>query len=386
MRVAIVGDYPLDSTQIRGGVQAAFTYLVKGLSRIENLQAHILTFRRRDWTGPDQVEQNGAILHLLPLFPRFERARNYRTYQATLNGKLAQIQPSVVHAQGTTAHAYVALRSGYPTVVTAHGIGREDSKYYGSFSWRVRSYFDSLLIERYVMRHTRHLIAISRYVTDYFASQLRPDVQVHYVPNAIDDSFFNLVNTSDGGTILFVGRVTPLKRVLDLIQAFAKIARQVPSAQLRIAGECSSERSYVESVRGFIKKANLGDRAHLLGSLPEEAILDEFARCDVLALPSAQENLPMVIAQAMATGKPVVATPVGGVTEMVHDGETGFLVDVGDVDGLADALLRLLRDPSLRARMGQSGRKFALENYHADTVAKRTYEVYQSVVATVMSL
>ncbi len=90
----------------------------------------------------------------------------------------------------------------------------------------------------------------------------------------------------------------------------------------------------------------------------------------------------MVIAQAMAASKPVVATPVGGVAEMVSDGETGFLVDVGDVNALANALLRLLRDPSLRARIGQSGHEFAVENYRADTVARRTYDVYQKVATT----
>ena len=80
----------------------------------------------------------------------------------------------------------------------------------------------------------------------------------------------------------------PRKRVLDLVQAFAKVAQQVPAAQVRIAGECSSEMPYVESVRGFIQKANLEERVHLLGLLLEDAILDEFARCDLLALPSIQ--------------------------------------------------------------------------------------------------
>ena len=381
MRVAIVGDYPWDDAQIRGGVQAAFAYLVKGLSRIDDLEVHILTLRRRGWTGPDPVGQGGVILHLLPPFPRFERVRNYRTYQSILNEKLAQIQPDVVHAQDANAHAYVTLRSGYPAVITVHGIRREDSKYYNSFGRRVRNAFDSFLIERYVMCHARHLIAISRYVTRYFASQLRPDVQVYRVPNAIDETFFHLANSSGGWTILFVGRVTPLKRVLDLVRAFARVARLVPAAQLRIAGECGMERSYVASVRSFIQKADLGDRIHLLGLLPEDAILEEYARCDVLALPSAQENLPMVIAQAMAAGKPVVATRVGGVAEMVSDGETGFLVDGGDIDGLSDALLRLLRDPSLRVRMGRSGRAFAVEYYHTDAVARDTYSVYQKVAA-----
>jgi glycosyltransferase involved in cell wall biosynthesis len=381
MKVAIVGDYPLDSTRIRGGVQAAFAYLVKGLSRIDGLRIHVLTFRRPGWTGPDQVEQNGVILHLLPPIPRFERIRNYRTYQSILNKKLAQIQPQVVHAQNTDAHAYVAIRSSYPTVVTAHGIRREDGKHYGALGQRVRGYFDSMLVERFVVRHVRYLIAISRYVTSYYSSQFRSDLQVYYVPNAVDARFFQLVDTSDGGTILFAGRVTPLKRVMDLVQAFAKIAQQVPAAQLCIAGECDSERSYVESVRGFIQRANLGDRVHLLGALAEDAILDEFARCDVLALSSVQENLPLVIAQAMAAGKPVVATRVGGVAEMVSDGETGFLVDVGDIDELASALLHLLQDPALRARMGQAGRGLAVKHYYVDTVAQRTHDVYRQVAA-----
>jgi glycosyltransferase involved in cell wall biosynthesis len=155
----------------------------------------------------------------------------------------------------------------------------------------------------------------------------------------------------------------------------------MPLAQLRIAGECSSERAYVESIRAFIQAANLTDRVHLLGALPEAALLREFAGCDLLALPSVQETTPMVIAQAMAAGKPVVATPVGGVDEMVSNGETGFLINVGDIDGLTNALLRLLREPSLRARMGQAGQRFAVTNYRANTVAKRTYEVYQKVAA-----
>jgi glycosyltransferase involved in cell wall biosynthesis len=379
MRVAIIGSYPLDSTQIHGGVQAAFAYLVKGLRQIDGLQVHVLTFGSPDLTEPDQIEQDGITLHLLPVHPRFELARNFRTYRSIVNKELAQIQPSVVHAQDATDHAYAALRSGYPAVITVHGVRSEDSKYEGSLRTRIRNYAFNMLIGRYIMRHTRHLIAISRYVTDYYAPLLRPEVHVYYVPNAIGSSFFDLEDGSNGQTILFAGRVIPRKRVLDLVQAFSKIAQQMPSARLRIAGEYSSERAYVEEVRNLISTTNLEDRVHLLGSLSEDAVLCEFAGCDVLALPSIQETTPMVIAQAMAAGKPVVATPVGGVAEMVSDGETGFLVDVGDVDGLADALLRLLQNPSLRAHIGRSGHKFAMENYHADTVARRTYEVYRRI-------
>lgn len=382
MRVAIVGSFPLDSNRIEGGVQSAFAYLVNGLRQIDDLEIHILTFGGRDLKGVDRLEQDGVTIHLLPSFPRFEMAKNFRTYQTVLNEKLAQIRPSVVHAQDATDHAYVALRSGYPTVVTVHGVRREDGKYVGSWRVRLRNYVYSLLIERSIMRKTRHLIAISRYVTTYYTKLLRPNVQVYYVPNAIDASFFDLAksaNGSDSQTILYAGRVIPRKRVLDLVQAFAKIAQQAPGAQLRIAGEYNSEREYAEAIRNFNQTANLEDRVHLLGPLAETDILHEFAACDLLALPSAQETTPMVIAQAMAAGKPVVATPVGGVAEMVCDGETGFLVQVGDIDGLAAALRRLLENPSLRMAVGQASYKFANENYRASAVARRTYDVYQKI-------
>ncbi len=89
----------------------------------------------------------------------------------------------------------------------------------------------------------------------------------------------------------------------------------------------------------------------------------------------------MVIAQAMAAGKPVIATPVGGVGEMVQDQETGFLVPVGDVERLADGLLCLLHDSALRERMSKAARAFAVENYLAANVASRTFKVYEQIVA-----
>lgn len=381
MRVALVGDYPLNDEQIQGGVQSAFAYLVRGLCRIDGLEVHVVTQSRRGRVTQDNDHADGPILHVLPPFPRMELARNFKTYQERLNHTLAHIKPDVIHAQGGTDDAYVSLRSGYPAVVTVHGVHSEDGKYSRTFRLRLRNFLYSALVERYVVRHTRFLIAIGRYVARYYASQLRRDVQIEYVPNAIDESFFNLPGGGDGRTILYAGRVIQRKRVFDLVRAFAQAAEQLPDAQLRIAGEYVSEGTYAESIRDFIRSANLGDRVHLLGPLLEADVLREFAACDVLALTSAQETTPMVIAQAMAAGKPIVATPVGGIPEMVQDGETGCLAGVGDIAGIAGALSSLLRDESLRTRMGQAGRAFAVENYRAEGVARRTFDFYRRIAA-----
>lgn len=383
MRVAIVGDYPVDETRLWGGVEAAFIYLARELARLEGLDLHVITLGKSKQGEAHCEEREGFTLHVLPPFPRFEFALNFRTFQANLDRQLAEIKPDLVHAQGATDHAYGALRSGYRTVITVHGVQSEDSKHQATLLTRARKRIYGRLIERYNLSHTGHLIAIGRYVVDFFRPVLRRDARVYYIPNAIDDRYFRLQDKGNGCTILYAGRVIRRKRALDLVRAFGKLVARMPSARLRLAGEFNSEPVYAEQVRHEIETVGLGDRVRLLGGLSEEAIQEEFAGCDVLALPSIQETTPMVIAQAMAAGKPIVATPVGGVAEMVHDGETGYLVPVGEVDGLTDALLRLLADPLLRTRMGQAGRNFADRNYRAASVAHRTREAYLSIASAI---
>jgi glycosyltransferase involved in cell wall biosynthesis len=382
IRIALLGEYPIDTTQIQGGVQAAYTYMVRGLSQVRDLEIHILTFKSSKLPGKDEVQQGPLTIHLLPPFPRFERFHNYRTYQSVIDQKLTQIQPDLVHAQDLAADAYVAFRSGYPTVMTVHGIRSEDRKYITSWNKRVRSLFDSLVIEKYLRKRIRHLIAVSHYATEYYRNLLHPDASVYYIPNAVDERFFNVSSKTNDETVLFAGRVTPLKRVLDLVQAFALVVKRVPYAQLRIAGEVTSERAYVHSIYQLIRQSNLEQHIHLLGLLPESMILQEFANCKILALPSAQESAPMVIAQALAAGKPVVATRVGGVSEMVgEDGRCGFLVDVNDIEQLAEAIIRLLQDAALQTQMGEYGRTFARENYHPESIGRQTAEIYRCILS-----
>ncbi len=354
---------------------------MKGLLQQDDLDIHILTFGSQVSLETGKVEQKNLTFHFLSAYPHLERLRNYRTYQSIINSILGQIQPDVVHAQDAAEDALVALRSGFPAVITVHGIRWEDGKHYSSLNKRLHTLFDSLVTERYVMRHASHLIAISRYVTHYFKDLLRPDIKIYYIPNAIDDRFFNLARNPDKPVVLFAGRVIPRKRVMDLVHSFAQVHDQFPDAHLHIAGETHTEPAYVESIHRWINQSKLHDYVHFLGSLPEESIFQEFSNCSALVLPSAQETAPMVIAQAMAAGKPVVATRVGGVGEMVgEDTSRGFLVNVGDINALATAVTCLLQNPDLQAKMGQNGRAFAQENYHLESVARHTNEVYHRIV------
>jgi glycosyltransferase involved in cell wall biosynthesis len=168
---------------------------------------------------------------------------------------------------------------------------------------------------------------------------------------------------------------------MDLVRAFARVVDQVPGARLHIAGEVSTEPAYVESIRRWVHEEQLDSHIRFLGPLSEGSILFEYARCTMLVLPSAQETAPMVLAQAMAAGKPVVATRTGGVENMVGENSArGYLVNVGDRYGLATAMAGLLLAPGTQKKMGQNGKAFAQENYQYKTVARRTSEIYRHIV------
>jgi len=102
---------------------------------------------------------------------------------------------------------------------------------------------------------------------------------------------------------------------------------------------------------------------------------------DVFVLPSIQEGQGIVLLEAQASGKPVVAFDIGGVNEALRNKETGLMVKLGDSDALADALIKLINDKSLRESMGSSGRKFIVNNFTWDICAKKMLEVYRGGLA-----
>ena len=383
LRVAIVGDYPVGGDRVGGGVESAFLYLVEGLRRIEGLELHLVTLDRRASARRviPATATGGPTIHVLPMFPRLELLRGFRTYRRWLREVLDGIRPDVVHAQGATDHAFAALRSGHPTVVTAHGIQREDARHQATLALRLRKRLYARLIERDNLRRTRHLIAIAGYVTEYFRDVLDPRTHVHQIPNAVADRYFELPAAPGDRVVLYAGRLIERKRVADLVSAFARIAGDVPGATLRLAGDERSEPAYTAEIRRRIESAGLADRVHLLGALSEDAIADEYARADAFALASIQETTPMVIGQAMAAGRPVIATAVGGVAEMVADGVSGRVLAPGDVEGFAAGLRDVLADPARARAWGEAGRRHAEADYRVDVVAARTAEVYRAVAA-----
>ncbi|HEX3575378.1 MAG TPA: glycosyltransferase family 4 protein [Rhodopila sp.] len=152
----------------------------------------------------------------------------------------------------------------------------------------------------------------------------------------------------------------------------AAAMRAVPEAELWVVGErLDSDRG--ADMAALLRSAGLGYRLRMLGYRTDIAAL--LAASDIFTLPSRFEGLPMSVIEAMLTGLPVVATNVRGPAEQVIDGETGLSIPAGDSAALGTALGRLVRDPDLRARMGQAGRQRALACYDEAKVLARTLDL-----------
>jgi phosphatidylinositol alpha-1,6-mannosyltransferase len=125
-----------------------------------------------------------------------------------------------------------------------------------------------------------------------------------------------------------------------------------------------------------IETSNLAANFKFLGNLEEDKLHSVYNCADVFALPSIQEGQGIVLLEAQASSKPVVAFNIGGVNEAVRDGETGLLVELGNTEKFADALLKLTSDKALSEKMGANGRRFIVENFTWDICAQKMLNVY----------
>ncbi len=170
-----------------------------------------------------------------------------------------------------------------------------------------------------------------------------------------------------------VAALVPHKGQRHLIEAAMLVLRQVPDARFVIAGEGELR----ESLERAIKENRLEKHVMLAGFRPD--VLSLHKAFDIFVMSSVTEGLGTSLLDAMAAGKPIVATTAGGIPEVVVDGETGFLVPPRDHQAMADALVKLLKDPELRKKMGHAGLVRARRKFSADRMVQETLKVYKHV-------
>jgi glycosyltransferase involved in cell wall biosynthesis len=258
----------------------------------------------------------------------------------------------------------------------------------------LRGYFGRLwtgvfrLLERVLARITDVLVAVSPEVRDELVAfgvapatkfrvirlgieldeRLSPDgaarAETRRVMGVADERF----------VVGWIGRMTAVKRTDVVLESFRRLRDEGVDAVLCMVGD-GPDRQSVENLAG-----GLGIMRDSLFPGYQEDVGPFFAAFDVFVLPSGNEGTPVTAIEALASGCPVVATRVGGVPDVVTDGEDGFLVDPGDVEGLAASLARLANDPALRARMGGAGRERMRSRYAVDRLIDDVDRLYRELL------
>lgn len=200
------------------------------------------------------------------------------------------------------------------------------------------------------------------------------------IPPGVDLRRFSASPVPAEPLILFAGsldRATAYKGLPDLLHAVAAITQVLPEVRLEVAGDGSAAREY----QRLAHRLGIADRVRFLGRLCGPELAEAYRRARVLALPTHYDSFPTVLVEAMASGRPVVSTRVGGIPSLVTEGGHGLLTDPGDNSGLTAALVRVLTDHQLAARLGAAGRDRVAGTLSWDRQADRTAEVFDRALA-----
>lgn len=234
---------------------------------------------------------------------------------------------------------------------------------------------------RQVLRLTSGVITLSR-EWDQIQSDV-PGCPVYFLPNAVDLALYQDVaderlsrhQKQEPFRVLYLGHIGQAKGSNDLVAAAEKVISQYESVQFELVGEELVPGERAEMANEIVSRG-LSDFVKLVPPVfgPEKILL--FRNADVFVYPSYHEGMPMAILEAMACALPVVATRVGGIPELVCEGENGYLAAPGDVDQLAKGILQILRNPELGAALGLRSYQMIAERFDLEKHVQQLVEIY----------
>ncbi|MFX0079658.1 MAG: glycosyltransferase family 4 protein [Candidatus Hermodarchaeota archaeon] len=225
-----------------------------------------------------------------------------------------------------------------------------------------------LEISQFLQRYREKTVIIPAPVNPYYLTPIEDTNQAKA----------NLGFNPKDPLILFVGRLVPYKGLDTLLHAFKQILPQIPSTQLAIVGSGPQ----LPKLQEICHQLELTNSVHFLGILPRRKLRDTYTACDVFVLPSRSrsEAFGIVLLEAMARAKPVVATNVGGIPYVVNNGKTGILVPPSDQTSLAEAITQLLLNPQTRQQLGQAGYQRVTEYFTRPPITRKLEELYLTLI------
>jgi glycosyltransferase involved in cell wall biosynthesis len=245
-------------------------------------------------------------------------------------------------------------------------------------------------LTRWIALRADHCVGVSRYVAQHIERLGVEPSRIAVVPNAVDPERFHpgvdgsavreeLGIAPDEVVALLLGRIIRVKRHEDFVRALALARRSTPRLRGLIVGwEDPRAGGYRGELERLARRLGLGDSLLFINARPDAPQLH--AASDIAVLPSAMEAFGLVVVEAMASGKPFVGARTSAFPEIVEEGKTAFLVELGDAPRLAFRLASLAADPQLRERMGSAGRRVVLKRFTPERLGAEFSILYESLL------
>jgi glycosyltransferase involved in cell wall biosynthesis len=355
-----------------------------------NVQVHMISQSTSD------MERRSMVQSILDF------NRDVVSYGRSLIADLGRRPDLINYHNWTTWPAACELGQmfGIPTLGTIHFLSEPTERWWGQTP-------DTEIVkqEKELFQKAERFVIVSQSMRDIVQETHRvADERVSVVYNGLDvEPFMNPLFRSEEveklrrtvaadheKIVLFAGRLSPQKGIKALLESAAQVVAEHPDVVYLIVGEPDT-REMVPVIDGIFRQyPMLQNKVKLLGKMPRTQLATLFQIADLVVIPSVYDTCPYMTVEAMAAGVPLVATRVGGLAEMIVDGETGLLVSVRenaegrhevDVDELAAAQLALLADAELAQRMGSAGQRRVMSEYTLDKMVKATVDVYRQVIA-----
>lgn len=378
-KVLILTDYPLSPDHIRGGIPRSLYSTTQTISRLApDIEFHICTLNHEIKKSCVRTDRN-LVVHYIR-FP-LVNAPLIAPKQLTdylFRKKIREIAPDLIHAQGTGKdYGYPAVRARFsPTVFTVHGVIHQESKHWEGIKGRYHA-ITGTRMERYVLRHADHVVAVSPYVKRTIAPLTSAEISVIF--NPVEPKFFDVQKREVRNRMLFVGGIEERKSLETLVHAVQLLKEEIPEVEVHIVGGVR-KLLYHQKIQRLVRDLNLDDNIHFLSRLSDEDLIKEYAEASVFVLPSKEESQGIVLVEAMATATPVIATNAGGMPDVVEDGRNGFLVDCRDSKMMAEKISSLLADERMRKNFGRAGREMATE-YLPEKISEQHLQLYRRLLA-----
>lgn len=374
----------------KGGIESLTKSFVKHLLSLGH-QVHIITV---DDTEETVRPRNNFFIHKIkwraPSFRgnwRIERnfPLAYLSYSWRMSDKLNQVVKEysidIIESSRWFESFFYLFRKSIPVVSRLH-ISMKGLIDDGVFPDNMRNQSYSKL-EVCQMLMSDGVIAVSQYLRSLFLKECNFKKNITVIPNGIEfEKFYPVFDgESQDPLVLFVGRLEEAKGVEFIGEAMPTILSVFPKTKFMFIGDDYEFKKKKKLFSQYLKEMVNAENILILKSIPQEALLKYYHTCWLCVFPSLFESFSLVVLEAMACGKPVIASAVGGVLEIIDHGRTGILVPPRNSLAIANAVIELIKNKQLRIAIGNNSRMAVESNYDVSFVINKTLQFYEKILS-----